>query len=156
MPFWQTGAEHRLEALGYNNVTVYHRDGTAGLPEQAPFDAIIVSAGGREVPKALCSQLAMGGWLVIPVGSRRQQILTRIIRRSEKAFEEEEHGIVAFVPLIAGEGGETDGSVVTQSEAGELDATPVILHASSAIEPMRSRANHPQRPSISSRIAQAA
>ena len=147
-------AEHRLESLGYTNVTIYHRDRTAGLPEQAPFDAIIVSAGGGEVPKALCSQLAMGGRLVIPVGSRRQQILTRIIRRSEKAFEEEEHDIVAFVPLIADD--DTEGSVVTQSEAGELDATPVILHASSAIEPMRSRAKHPQQPSISSRIAHAA
>jgi protein-L-isoaspartate(D-aspartate) O-methyltransferase len=97
-------AEHRLAALGYTNVTVYHRDGTLGLPEQAPFDAIVVSAGGSEVPKALCTQLASGGRLVIPVGARGKQVLKRILRRTEREFDEEDHGLVSFVPLIAGHG----------------------------------------------------
>ena len=97
-------ARRQLAELGYDNVTVYHRDGTEGLPEHAPLDAIIVSAGSDRVPEALCSQLAWGGRLIIPVGSRRGQVLKRIIRRGEEEFEEEGHGMVAFVPLIA-EGG---------------------------------------------------
>jgi protein-L-isoaspartate(D-aspartate) O-methyltransferase len=95
-------ARRRLAERGYDNVTVHHRDGTEGLPEHAPFDAIVVSAGSDRVPEALCSELAVGGRLIIPVGGRRGQILERIIRRGNGEFEEEGHGMVAFVPLIAG------------------------------------------------------
>lgn len=96
-----TSARQRLKALDYDNVTVIHGDGTKGLPEQAPFDAIIVSAAGAEIPKALCQQLAEGGRLIIPVGAVPAQVLKRIIRRSGDKFDEESHGLVAFVPLIA-------------------------------------------------------
>jgi protein-L-isoaspartate(D-aspartate) O-methyltransferase len=131
-------ARRRLAELGYDNVTIYHHDGTKGLPEHAPFDAIIVSAGGDAVPKALCSQLAVGGRLIIPVGSRRGQILKRIIRKGEEEFEEEDHGIVAFVPLIAAE------APIGAAE-GEFDGAPVILHEGLAGESVevRARANVP-------------
>src|SRR5262245_64631084 len=61
-------ARRRLTALGYSNVEIVCADGTKGLPEQAPFDAILVSAGGPKVPETLKQQLAIGGRLVIPVG----------------------------------------------------------------------------------------
>ena len=118
-------AQHRLDALGYDNVTIYHRDGSGGLPDAAPFDAIIVSAGGSKVPQALCSQLAIGGRLVIPVGTRRQQVLKRVIRKSEKAFEEEGYGLVAFVPLVTGTVGEMDASAVA---AQEPEGVHSVLH----------------------------
>src|SRR4051812_21830757 len=61
-------ARERIESLGYDNIEIRTGDGTCGLSEEAPFDAILVAAGGPEVPKALKDQLAIGGHLVIPVG----------------------------------------------------------------------------------------
>src|SRR6185437_10599773 len=75
-----------------------------GWPEEAPFDAIIVSAGGPKVPRALEDQLKVGGCLVVPVGEEYAQRLKRIVRNSDADFEEEDQGAVAFVPLIAEEG----------------------------------------------------
>ena len=76
-------------------------DGTLGWSEHAPFDAILVSAGGPEVPSALRAQLAVGGRLVIPVGRRaHRQELVRVRRTGPASFEEERHGAVAFVPLL--------------------------------------------------------
>lgn len=98
-------AEQRLTGLGYDNVEIRTGDGTRGWPEAAPFDAILVSAGGSAVPKALKEQLAVGGRLIIPVGeAERRQTLRRVTRLSGGAFDEEELGAVAFVPLI-GESG---------------------------------------------------
>ncbi|MDB5684556.1 MAG: protein-L-isoaspartate O-methyltransferase [Sphingomonas bacterium] len=97
-------AEARLEALGYANIELRVADGTRGWPEAAPFDAILVSAGGPKVPQALKEQLAIGGRLVIPVGEERGQKLCKVTRRSETDFDEEKLGAVLFVPLI-GEGG---------------------------------------------------
>ena len=71
-------ARDRLHRFGYHNVEVRAGDCTLGWPEEAPFDAILVSAGGPEVPRALLEQLAPGGRLVIPVGGPRQQRLLRI------------------------------------------------------------------------------
>jgi protein-L-isoaspartate(D-aspartate) O-methyltransferase len=100
-----TAAREHLAALGYDNVTIIVGDGTRGLAAEAPFDAIIVSAGGPDVPAALKAQLAIGGRLVIPVGMvERQQTLRKVTRTSETDFPEEDLGPVAFVPLI-GEGG---------------------------------------------------
>ncbi len=102
-----SGATERLERLGYHNVHVLHGDGTRGWPEHAPFDAIVVAAGGPEVPASLREQLAMGGRLVIPVGpSVRSQRLVRITRTGEHAFDEEDLIAVAFVPLIGEQGWE--------------------------------------------------
>lgn len=97
-------AREREVRLGYDNVEIICGDGTKGWPEAAPFDAIIVSAGGPKVPEALKRQLAIGGRLVIPVGQDVQQRLVRVRRTGEDTFEEEDHGGVAFVPLIGEEG----------------------------------------------------
>jgi protein-L-isoaspartate(D-aspartate) O-methyltransferase len=97
-------ARERMASLGYDNVVIRTGDGTRGWPENAPFDAILVAAGGPEVPKPLREQLALGGRLVIPVGSADQQRLVRVTRQSETGFEEEDLGSVRFVPLIGAHG----------------------------------------------------
>lgn len=100
-------AGRRLAALGYDNVVIQVGDGTRGLPEKAPFDAILVAAGAPEVPDALKQQLAIGGRLVIPVGGGEGQTLRKVTRVAEHRYEEENLGGVAFVPLI-GEHGWTE------------------------------------------------
>ncbi len=90
----------RLSSLGYGNVTCSLGDGTRGLPSEAPFDAIIVTAGSPAIPEPLKEQLVEGGRLVIPVGERRQQALicyTKLAGGSEKT---ETVLQVVFVPLI--------------------------------------------------------
>jgi protein-L-isoaspartate(D-aspartate) O-methyltransferase len=95
----------RLRDCGYGKVDVKVADGTKGWPDKAPFDAIIVTAGGPSVPVSLQEQLEIGGRLVIPVGEhRREQRLLRITRVSANKFEEEDLGGVMFVPLIGEEG----------------------------------------------------
>jgi protein-L-isoaspartate(D-aspartate) O-methyltransferase len=98
------GAKQRLQRLGYDNVEIICADGTQGWPAAAPFDTIIVSAGSPDIPKALKRQLAIGGRLVIPVGPRGHQMLTRLIRREEDAFACERLLPVSFVPLIGRHG----------------------------------------------------
>ena len=94
-----------LESLGYDNVHVLHGDGTKGWPEHAPYDGIVVAAGGPEVPEALLAQLAVGGRLVIPIGpTPRLQELVRITRVGEDEYSRENLGGVRFVPLIGAEG----------------------------------------------------
>jgi protein-L-isoaspartate(D-aspartate) O-methyltransferase len=98
-------ARERMARLGYANVTVLEGDGSKGAPEHAPFDAIIVSAGGPSVPKPLLEQLRVGGTLVIPVGQDpNTQELLRIRRTGEHAWETERLGAVHFVPLVGSEG----------------------------------------------------
>ncbi len=94
-----------LEQLGYANVTVLVGDGTQGAAEHAPFDAIIVTAGSPGVPVSLKEQLADGGRLVIPVGSRGYQELNRIRRQGDQ-FVTENLGGCVFVPLIGVQGWE--------------------------------------------------
>ena len=107
-------AGERLAKLGYSNVDILEGDGSEGLPEEAPFDAIIAAASGSHVPEALVEQLAIGGRLVMPVGEPHSvQSLVRVFRVSEEEYEQEDLGAVRFVPLIgahgwreaAGEGG---------------------------------------------------
>ncbi len=74
-------------------------DGYKGLPEEAPFDGIIVTAGAPEVPRPLLSQLKVGGRLVVPVGVE-EQTMTLFVRKSEKEFEKKEFGSFRFVPLL--------------------------------------------------------
>jgi protein-L-isoaspartate(D-aspartate) O-methyltransferase len=94
-----------LEELGYDNVHVRHGDGTLGWPEQAPFDGIVVSAGGPEVPETLKHELRIGGRLVIPIGqSRWYQELVRVTRVAEEEYESEDLAPVRFVPLVGEEG----------------------------------------------------
>jgi len=97
-------ARERLARLGYANVEVRCGDGTLGWSEHAPFDAIIVAAGGPEVPRALLDQLAITGRLVIPVGTGRAQELVRVTRVSETEYRREDLGAVQFVPLIGAQG----------------------------------------------------
>ncbi len=97
-------ARERIERLGYANAEIIFADGTKGLPEQAPFDAILVSAGGPKVPEALKQQLAIGGRLVIPVGRGAHQTLLLVRRIADNEFKKEDHGAVTFVPLIGAEG----------------------------------------------------
>lgn len=90
-----------LEKLNYQNIEVICADGTKGLPEHSPFDAISVAASGPEIPEALKLQLKIGGRLVIPVGPQRAtQTLVRITRLSEILFRRESIAEVRFVPLI--------------------------------------------------------
>ncbi|TXN35468.1 protein-L-isoaspartate(D-aspartate) O-methyltransferase [Flagellimonas hymeniacidonis] len=85
--------------MHYRPKKVIFGDGYKGLPEQAPFDGIIVTAGAPEVPKSLMSQLKVGGRLVIPVGVE-EQVMTLFTRKSEKEFEKQELGSFRFVPLL--------------------------------------------------------
>lgn len=98
-------ARRRLVEAGYDNVQVHHGDGTLGWPEHAPYDGIIVAAGGPTVPLSLQQQMAIGGRLVMPVGrSRHQQHLVLLTRVSEDGYTDETLAPVAFVPLIGDEG----------------------------------------------------
>jgi len=85
--------------MGYRPKKFIFGDGYKGLPDEAPFEGIVVTAGAPEIPRALLSQLKIGGKLVIPVGLD-DQIMTRIIRKSEKEFERQEFGSFRFVPLL--------------------------------------------------------
>ena len=89
-----------LPKLGYRPKKLIFGDGYKGLPEEAPFDGIIVTAGAPFVPKPLMVQLKVGGKLVIPVGEGDVQIMTLFTRTSEKEFEREELGEFRFVPLL--------------------------------------------------------
>jgi protein-L-isoaspartate(D-aspartate) O-methyltransferase len=94
-----------LADLAYRNVHVLHGDGTRGWPDHAPYDAIVVAAGGPEVPESLKTQLKIGGRLVIPVGvDRRVQELLRVIRVTENEYRTEDIADVRFVPLVGEEG----------------------------------------------------
>jgi protein-L-isoaspartate(D-aspartate) O-methyltransferase len=88
-----------LKELGYKNITVTSGDGTLGLPNKAPFDGIIVTAGAPFIPKPLTDQLSDGGRLVIPVGDAFSQTLTIVTKRGDKFEVERSIGCV-FVPLV--------------------------------------------------------
>jgi protein-L-isoaspartate(D-aspartate) O-methyltransferase len=88
-----------LPKLGIRPKHLSFGDGYKGLPNHAPFDSIIVTAGAPSVPKALMSQLKIGGRLVIPVGDVNQ-IMTLIIRKTDTEFEKQELGDFKFVPLL--------------------------------------------------------
>ena len=96
-------AQRNIRQLGCYNATVKWFDGTIGWSDHAPYDAILVAAGSPEVPDPLVKQLAIGGKLVIPIGSEEQQVLVRIIR-TESGVVREEHGLCQFVKLIGRHG----------------------------------------------------
>jgi protein-L-isoaspartate(D-aspartate) O-methyltransferase len=104
------GARRRLVALGVGNVDVVVGDGTLGWPAGGRFDAILVAAGGPEVPAALKAQLADGGRLVMPVGEPRHQRLVKLRRHGEAGFEQEVIADVAFVPLVGAQGWPDEGA----------------------------------------------
>ncbi len=88
-----------FKKMGYSPKKVIFGDGYKGLPEEAPFDSIIVTAGAPFVPNPLLAQLKVGGRLVIPVGTD-EQIMTLFVRKSAKEFEKKELGSFRFVPLL--------------------------------------------------------
>lgn len=88
-----------FKKMGYRPKKVIFGDGYKGLPEEAPFDSIIVTAGAPFVPNPLLAQLKIGGRLVIPVGTD-EQIMTLFVRKSAKEFEKKELGSFRFVPLL--------------------------------------------------------
>ena len=96
-------AARLFEDLGYKNIQVHKGDGTRGLPEFEPFQAIIVTAAGPDVPSPLLDQLAEGGRLIMPVGPKGRQVL-RLYRREGKSVHKEDLAPVAFVPLVGEHG----------------------------------------------------
>ncbi|MCC9043707.1 protein-L-isoaspartate(D-aspartate) O-methyltransferase [Myroides sp. M-43] len=88
-----------LPKLGIRPRLMTFGDGYKGLPNYAPFDAIIVTAGAPFIPQALLGQIKVGGRLIIPIGEE-QQIMTELIRINEKQFEKHEHGDFKFVPML--------------------------------------------------------
>ena len=95
-------AERRIQALDLSNVTVFCGDGSRGLPAQAPFDRILVTAAAEDPPGPLLEQLQIGGIMVVPVGqSDAVQSLIKV-RRTEDGYDYEELSQVRFVPLIDG------------------------------------------------------
>jgi len=93
-------AKANMRTLQQFNVRLKHADGQLGLPEAGPFDSIIVAAAGSHVPQALLEQLAVGGRLVLPVGSAEQYL--RLIERNPQGYTEARLDAVRFVPLLAG------------------------------------------------------
>ena len=97
--------EARGKLTPWKNIQVIEGDGTKGLRSKAPFDAIVATAAGPQVPESLKNQLKIGGRLVIPIGrNARFQSLMKITRKSKGKFIEEDLGGVAFVPLIGEQG----------------------------------------------------
>lgn len=109
----QLAANH-LVAQGCTNVHVRHADGTLGWEDKAPFEAILVSAGGPHVPEALKQQLAIGGRMVIPIGTdQRAQELVRITRVGPDEYDREDLAGVRFVPLVGAQGWTESGDHAT-------------------------------------------
>jgi protein-L-isoaspartate(D-aspartate) O-methyltransferase len=97
VPALAARAERDLARLGYTNVHVREGDGYRGWPEEAPFDAIIVTAAPEEIPGPLLEQLAVGGRLILPRGDRWQQLV--LVTRDEEGLHETELLPVRFVPM---------------------------------------------------------
>lgn len=97
-------ARRRFRQLGLDNVRSRHDDGKLGWPDQAPFDAIILTAAGDAIPSQVLDQLSPDGVLVAPVGSPSSQMLLRIRGNGQGDFVQEELGPVSFVPLLGGIG----------------------------------------------------
>jgi len=92
-----------LSKLGIS-IHFYFGDGSQGIPAQAPFDKIIVTAGAPIIPTSLLKQLKVGGILVIPVGDRKTQKMMKLTKKTEKKIIQEEHDNFAFVPLLGEDG----------------------------------------------------
>jgi len=99
-------ARHRFRSLGLNTIICREGDGTKGIPDKAPFDRIIVTAGAPVVPESLFNQLAVGGKMVIPTGPREGQLLERYTKMNDRIILEQFEPLL-FVPLI-GENGWSD------------------------------------------------
>ena len=104
LPELAAAAEERLRAIGYTNVNIRIADGTTGWDTYKPYDAILIAAGGPEIPEPLIEQLKIGGRMVVPVGEdQRRQQLIRVIR-TDDGYRTQNFGPCAFVPLIGEHG----------------------------------------------------
>ncbi len=103
LPELAAQALQRLEQLGYLNIHITQGNGSLGWPEHAPYDAMIVTAGAPKLPQPLVDQLAKGGRLVIPIGSRQAQTLT-LVEKDEDGLEIREITSCVFVPLLGEHG----------------------------------------------------
>lgn len=99
IPDLSRAGQANIRKLGCYNATIKCFDGTVGWKEYAPYDAILVAAGSPEIPQPLVDQLKVGGRLVLPVGTAKDQTLVRVIR-TEDGTKIEEHGACVFVKLI--------------------------------------------------------
>jgi protein-L-isoaspartate(D-aspartate) O-methyltransferase len=130
-------ARERFARLGYDNIHVRHGDGTLGWPEAAPFDAILVTAGGPEIPQALRMQLKLGGRMIIPVGDIiHHQRLVKVVRRGEHEFAEQELEPVRFVPLIGEQGWTDTGAKVPTRAPKQQTAAELIRDAAVRLPPL--------------------
>jgi len=102
-------ARKTLDSCGFARVNVRVTDGTCGWEDEAPFDAIMVTAGAPSVPKPYLQQLTVGGRLIIPVGDRTTQMLVRVTRLTEQNFREERLLGCRFVPLVGDHGWSDEG-----------------------------------------------
>jgi protein-L-isoaspartate(D-aspartate) O-methyltransferase len=93
-------ARVRLRELGIRNVRLKHGDGHVGLKDVGPFDAIVIAAAATHLPETLAQQLAEGGRLVLPLGTREQRLV--LVERKGDAFTQSVLDEVKFVPMIAG------------------------------------------------------
>ncbi len=91
-----------IDRFDVGNIRTYFRDGYQGLAEFAPFERIIVTAGAPKIPDRLKEQLAIGGFMIIPVGERGAQIMTKVTRLSEDEWMVSEYDNFRFVPFLKG------------------------------------------------------
>ncbi len=103
VPALAKSVRERFRELGYNSIICREGDGTKGWPDKAPFDRIIVTAGAPVVPKSLLNQLAIGGKLLIPTGSRDEQVLELYTVQPDKIVRQRFNTLL-FVPLVGDEG----------------------------------------------------
>jgi protein-L-isoaspartate(D-aspartate) O-methyltransferase len=100
LPALAERAQAVLSRLGYTKVSVFLGDGTKGLPAYAPFDGILVTAGGKSIPQPLLEQLKEGGYVVMPIGEDRTGHELRVGRKVQGTLHLKNLGAVYFVPLI--------------------------------------------------------
>ncbi|TIP84183.1 MAG: protein-L-isoaspartate(D-aspartate) O-methyltransferase, partial [Mesorhizobium sp.] len=130
-------ARQRFEELGYDNIEVRTGDGTKGWPDAAPFDAILVAAGGPGAPLALQEQLDVGGRLVIPVGDEpHDQRLLKVTRTGAATYSEEDFGGVRFVPLIGEQGWPESGNRIADRPSGRARMRSLPEMIAAAAEPL--------------------
>jgi protein-L-isoaspartate(D-aspartate) O-methyltransferase len=135
-PSLARAARRRFTDLEYDNIELRVGDGSQGWPEAAPFDAIVVSAGGPGVPPALKEQLAIGGRLLIPVGERTVgQRLLKVTRLAADRYDTDDVGAVTFVPLIGEQGWAEDGRRAATNHVAARERTEPSMIAEAA-EPL--------------------
>lgn len=120
-------AAGRIAALGYGNCEIVAGDGRDGLPDQAPFDAILVAARSEEVPQALKQQLEIGGKLIIPVGGEDVQQLRCVTRTARERWESHDIAPVRFVPLLPGAVPEDGARTATDHRPARARSLPELI-----------------------------